>query len=72
MKEYLTCAECPHCKPQGIRKDGFFGAGYQYGICGQSGNVVILEPWKEKRIHGSGYIHHKVSSCEMYEKEVNE
>lgn len=70
--DYLTCAECPHCKPNGIRKDGFLGAGYKYGICEHGGNLVFLEPWEEKRIHGSGYIHHKVSSCGLYEKEVKE
>ena len=70
--DYITCAECPHCKPKGIREDGFLGAGYQYGICGQCGNLVFLEPWKEKRIHGNGYIHHKVSSCERYEKRQSE
>ena len=71
MKESLTCTECQHCKPQGIRKEGFMGAGYKYGICGQGGNLVFLEPWKEKRIRGSGYIHHKVSSCGLYEKKMS-
>ncbi len=69
MKEWITCAECPHCKPQGIMKKGFYGAGVRYGICGHGGNLVFLEPWKEKRIYGGGYIHHEVSSCRMYEKE---
>ena len=67
-KEYIICAECPHCKPQGIRKEGSCGAGYKYGICGHGGNVVFLEDWKEKRIYGSGYIYHKASSCGMYVK----
>lgn len=25
-KGYIICAECPHCKPQGIRKEGSCGA----------------------------------------------
>lgn len=72
MKDYLPCAECQHCKPQGIRKEGFMGAGYKYGICRQGGNLVFLEPWKEKRIYGSGYISHKASSCGRYLKSGSE
>ena len=72
--EAYSCAECPHCKQHGIRKEGFMGAGYKYGICRQGGNVVFLEPWKEKKIYGSGYISHKVSSCGRHysPKEENE
>ncbi len=68
-KEYLDCSECSHCKPQGIRKKGNYGEGYKYGICGHGGNIVFLEPWKEKRLYGGGYIHHNASSCGLYEKE---
>lgn len=68
-KECLTCADCPHCKLHGIRKEGLMGAGYKYGICRQSGNVAFLEPWKEKKICGSGFINHRPSSCGLYEKE---
>lgn len=62
-KEFLDCAECPRCKP----KDGLKN-GVRYGICGMGGNLVYLEPWKERRICGSGWIHHRVSSCALYEK----
>lgn len=70
-KEWLACAECPHCKPKGIKKMGY-GEGYRYGICGQGGNIVFLEHWKEKRIHGSGCIHRRASSCCLYEKDHRE
>ena len=60
---YLDCTECPRCKvKEGLRH------GVRYGICGQSGNLCYLEPWKERRIRGSGWIHHTVSSCGLYEK----
>lgn len=38
------------------------------GICGMGGNIVYLEPWKEKRISGNGYIHHNISSCGLFRK----
>lgn len=63
-KEFLDCTECPRCTPKyGLRH------GARYGICGMSGNIVYLEPWKERRICGNGWIHHHVSSCALYEKE---
>lgn len=31
--------------------------------------MIFLEPWKEKRVHGSGYIYHKPSSCGMVLRE---
>ncbi|MCB6989282.1 hypothetical protein LI187_02035 [bacterium 210820-DFI.6.38] len=37
-------------------------------ICGMGGNLVYLEPWKERKVCGSGLIHHPVSSCGLYEK----
>ena len=52
-KEFLDCTECPRCKPT----DGL-----------KHGNLVYLEPWKEQRTCGSGWIHHHVSSCALYEK----
>lgn len=62
-KEYIDCPECPCCCPQeGLQN------GARYGICHGTGNTVYLEPWKEKRISGSGWIHHPVSSCALYEK----
>lgn len=62
-KEYLDCPDCPRCKRRpGLRN------GVKFGICGMGGNIVYLEPWKEKRISGSGYIHHNVSSCGIFEK----
>ena len=62
-KEYLDCPECPQCKPQDTIKNGA-----RWGVCGMGGNIVYLEPWKEKRANGSGYIHHGVSSCGLFEK----
>lgn len=62
-KEFLDCTECPRCKPQDGLKHGV-----RYGICGMGGNLVYLEPWKERRTCGSGWIHHHVSSCALYEK----
>nr|DAZ77721.1 MAG TPA: hypothetical protein [Caudoviricetes sp.] len=46
--------------------------GVRWGICGMGGNIVYLEPWKEKRVSGRGYIHHNVSSCGLFraDKEV--
>lgn len=61
MNQYITCAECPRCKQQaGLRN------GAKWGICQMSGNIVYLEPWKEKRISGSGYISHKIGGCGLY------
>ncbi len=62
-KEYIDCPECPKCKPQEGLRDGV-----RWGICGMGGNIVYLEPWKEKRISGSGYIYHNVSGCGLFEK----
>lgn len=59
--DYIDCSECSKCKPQDTLKNGV-----RWGICGMGGNIVYLEPWKERRIKGSGYIHHGVSSCGMY------
>lgn len=62
-REYIDCPDCPRCIPQpGLRN------GVKWGICRNSGNIVHLEPWKEKRIKGTGWIHHPVSSCGLYEK----
>lgn len=46
-KEFLDCTECPRCKPQDGLKHGV-----RYGICGMGGNLVYLEPWKERRTCG--------------------
>lgn len=59
--DYIDCSECSKCKPRDALRNGV-----RWGICGMSGNIVYLEPWKERRIKGSGYIHHGVSSCGMY------
>ena len=68
-KEYVNCSECPYCKPRPERrKKGFWGEGTKYGICGHDGNLVFLEPWKEKKRSGSGYIYHDISGCGMYKK----
>lgn len=61
-KQYVDCPDCPQCKPKNTLRNGA-----RWGICGMSGNIVYLEPWKEKRIHGSGYINHDVSSCGLFE-----
>ena len=62
-KEYIDCPECPRCRLQpGLRN------GVKWGICHGSGNLVYLEPWREKRNCGSGWINHTVSSCGLYEK----
>ena len=50
-KEYLDCPDCPQCKPQDTLINGA-----RWGVCGMGGNTVYLEPWKEKRANGSGYI----------------
>lgn len=42
--------------------------GVKWEICHGSGNLVYLEPWREKRNCGSGWINHTVSSCGLYEK----
>ena len=62
-REYIKCPECPKCKPKEGLRDGA-----KWGICGEGGNIVYLEPWKEKRISGKGWIHHPISSCGIYEK----
>lgn len=62
-REFLDCTECPKCKvKEGLKH------GVRYGICGMGGNLVYLEPWKERKVCGSGLIHHPVSSCGLYEK----
>lgn len=67
-REFIDCSECPHCKKQPDPYKGIRGHGVKYGICGMGGNLVYLEPWKERRICGSGWIHYHVSSCALYEK----
>jgi hypothetical protein len=70
MDKYLSCFECPHCKKKGAYHGPFQAAdGVEYGICGYGGNTVFLEPWKENRIYGSGYIYHKPNGCGMVLKE---
>ena len=66
-RQFVTCDICPYCKPRGTREQGWPGAGYKYGICDHGGNLVFMEPWKEKKIYGSGYISHKVGGCGLYE-----
>ena len=61
-KEFVTCVDCIKCKPREGLKSGI-----KYGICDEGGNLVYLEPWKEKRIYGGGYVNHHISSCMMYE-----
>lgn len=63
-KEYLDCPDCPECRPQSTLRNGV-----RWGICGDGGNIVYLEPWKEKKANGRGYIHHGVSGCGYYVKE---
>ena len=61
-KRYIKCHECPLCKPQeGLR----YGA--RWGICHIGGDIVYLEPHKEKRIKGSGYIEFQADSCCLWE-----
>ena len=66
-KEYIDCPECPKCKKKDTLKNGV-----KWGICGMGGNTVYLEPWKEKRVSGNGYIKHPVSGCGMYLKECEQ
>ena len=67
-REFIDCPECPHCKKKPEPYKGITGHGVKYGICGIGGNLVFLEPWKEKRYSGKGYINHPVSSCGLIEK----
>lgn len=43
-KEYVDCPDCPRCKPKDTLRNGV-----RWGICGMGGNIVYLEPWKEKK-----------------------
>lgn len=61
-KEYVDCPDCPRCKPKDTLRNGV-----RWGICGMGGNIVYLEPWKEKRIYGNDYIKHNTSSCGLFE-----
>lgn len=70
-KRIIKCDECQYCKPKGVNSFGR-GKGVLYGICGQGGNMVFLEPWREKKVCGSGYIYHKISGCGLYRKEVSD
>lgn len=73
MDKYIRCFECPHCKKKGKYHGPFMAAeGVEYGICGHGGNLVFLEPFREKRVHGSGYIYHKPSTCGMVIREEAE
>lgn len=65
-REYVDCPDCPQCKPKKTLRNGA-----RWGICGMGGNIVYLEPWKEKRISGYGYIHHNTSSCGLLEIQGN-
>ena len=62
-RQYIDCLECPRCKSQNTLKNGV-----KWGICGMSGNIVYLEPWKEEKVSGRGYIYHNTSSCGLFEK----
>ena len=64
-KEYIDCPDCSRRKVKNTLRNGV-----KWGICGMTGNIVHLEPWKEKRKSGHGYIHHNVSSCGLFEKET--
>lgn len=64
-KEYIDCPDCSRCKVKNTLRNGV-----KWGICGMTGNIVHLEPWKEKRKSGHGYIYHNVSSCGLFEKET--
>ena len=57
----IKCDTCPRCKD--VYTDRLDYNGNHFFICGMSGNIVYKEPWKEKRLCGSGYIHHSVSGC---------
>lgn len=61
----IKCDTCPRCKD--TYPDKLDCNGNHFYICGMSGNIVYKEPWKEKRLCGSGYIHHSVSGCGLYE-----
>ena len=63
-KRSLTCVECPKCIPSDEMHYGV-----KFGICSVTGNVVFLEPWKEKKIKGRGWIYHEVTGCGLYRKE---
>lgn len=61
----INCDVCPFVKdkyPDRVDEDG-----YHFQICGMSGNIVYTTPHKEKRLFGHGYIHHKVSTCGLFE-----
>ena len=47
-KEYVDCPDCPRCKPKDTLRNGV-----RWGICGMGGNIVYLEPWKEKESMGT-------------------
>ena len=63
--QMINCDTCPRCKdtyPDRVDADG-----YQFFICGMSGNIVYKEPHKIKRHNGSGYINCGTSTCGLYE-----
>ena len=43
--------------------------GAKFVICSNTGNIVFLEPRKEKKVKGRGWIYHDVSGCGLYRKE---
>ena len=61
-KRSLTCVECPKCKPSDKMTYGV-----KFGICSITGNIVFLEPWKEKKAKGRGWIYHDVGGCGLYQ-----
>lgn len=61
--KYLDCSQCPMCKLQPSLKHGA-----KWGVCHMGENTVYLEKWKEKRIHGIGYIYHSISGCGLFKK----
>ena len=65
----INCSECPRCKDTYPDEVDYYGN--HFCICGLSGNMVYTTPRKEKRIFGSGYIHHPVSGCGLYETVVD-
>lgn len=61
----IKCDTCPYAKDKYPGKVDH--AGNHFHICGMSGNMIYLEPRREKKYSGSGYIYFGITGCGLFE-----
>jgi len=60
----MKCADCPRWyDPYPEKRDAY---GNHAVICGMSGNLIYLEPRREPKYSGGGYMYFKAYGCNIY------